>query len=531
MPKGKKAPGSTSAEHRSRKSSRIKLTPEKEEAFVSRRAATLERMGVPSAVAIKLASGTLTHIKKVLSERNRSAVGRNELEELKSEHREIQNRLKRWNKALDRARTHSARYSRAMMLAKGPEDIARLAVAYMPKEFGSHGLVMLKHGRKWVGYMSPLDASPGTKTRKPFQFEMPSLPKRGLWSMSGKVADFTSARKESLPDEVVSALGGVGRVAVQRVGENGYMMIFDPDANINGSLFTRLNRRVLAAKSRLATLSAEKKTIAAERRATEATMLADLSRDMALQGLLIPSIAHEIKTPLDTIGRKADELSSDPTLPPSHKASAEKISAKTNEVKGIMAQMRELPNISKHMKEIDPNIFLRWSLDAGLLDYLNKKGVKVDNQSFFESLINSFQTNRAGSSRNPLSMSLGSVPHARISELHLDRVIANLMRNAADAVEDSDVKRIRLSTKTVKKKGRNFVRIAVSDTGPGIPESARKNVFEPNFTTKAEKGMGVGLALTKWIVDEHGGNLHFKTSTKKGKSGTTFYVDLPAIET
>jgi len=73
-------------------------------------------------------------------------------------------------------------------------------------------------------------------------------------------------------------------------------------------------------------------------------------------------------------------------------------------------------------------------------------------------------------------------------------------------------------------KGR--VRIAIQDTGSGIPEAIREKVFEPFFTTKeVGKGTGQGLAIARAIVvDKHGGTLTFESTVGQG---TCFIISLP----
>ena len=64
-----------------------------------------------------------------------------------------------------------------------------------------------------------------------------------------------------------------------------------------------------------------------------------------------------------------------------------------------------------------------------------------------------------------------------------------------------------------------WVEISISDNGPGIPKAIQDKIFMPNFTTKST-GMGLGLAITKNIVDGSEGVICFDTSPK----GTTFYI-------
>ena len=63
------------------------------------------------------------------------------------------------------------------------------------------------------------------------------------------------------------------------------------------------------------------------------------------------------------------------------------------------------------------------------------------------------------------------------------------------------------------------VQISISDNGPGIAEDIREKIFRPNFTTKSN-GNGLGLAISKHIVEGSGGRIEFETSSK----GTTFFV-------
>ncbi|MEM6263616.1 MAG: HAMP domain-containing sensor histidine kinase [Bacteroidota bacterium] len=99
-------------------------------------------------------------------------------------------------------------------------------------------------------------------------------------------------------------------------------------------------------------------------------------------------------------------------------------------------------------------------------------------------------------------------------------VIENLLKNALDALQD---KRGSIVITAMEQADRVF--IDVTDTGKGIPRTHFKKVFEPGFTTK-KRGWGLGLSLTKRIVENyHKGKIYVKAS-EQGK-GTTFRVELP----
>jgi signal transduction histidine kinase len=102
------------------------------------------------------------------------------------------------------------------------------------------------------------------------------------------------------------------------------------------------------------------------------------------------------------------------------------------------------------------------------------------------------------------------------------QVISNLMLNALDAISDNGTVFLRL------RKGTGKVRIVVADNGPGIPKDLVGQVFTPFFTTKDERGTGLGLSLSKKIIDRHKGTIRMRTSVRPGRSGTAFQVSLPA---
>lgn len=99
----------------------------------------------------------------------------------------------------------------------------------------------------------------------------------------------------------------------------------------------------------------------------------------------------------------------------------------------------------------------------------------------------------------------------------ISQVFNNLIKNALQAIEDRPGGDIIV----ILKETADDVEISVSDNGCGIPEEIREKVFRPNFTTKST-GMGLGLAISKNIVEGSGGTIAFETSDR----GTTFYVHL-----
>lgn len=102
--------------------------------------------------------------------------------------------------------------------------------------------------------------------------------------------------------------------------------------------------------------------------------------------------------------------------------------------------------------------------------------------------------------------------------IQVSQVLLNLMNNSFDAIVGSESPWVHLCFEMLDK----TLRIKVIDSGNGIPESLRKKMMEPFFTTKEMGGTGIGLSISRGIVEDHRGKLYYdETSTN-----TTFVVEL-----
>ncbi|MEO7222572.1 MAG: PAS domain S-box protein [Devosia sp.] len=107
--------------------------------------------------------------------------------------------------------------------------------------------------------------------------------------------------------------------------------------------------------------------------------------------------------------------------------------------------------------------------------------------------------------------------------VQVQQVLTNLMRNAMEAMKDSEKKELRV--RTLPSEGQR-VTVEVSDTGPGISEEIAAQLFQPFVTTKPG-GMGIGLSISRRIIQSHGGDLVVR---KNEAGGATFSFTLPTIE-
>src|SRR5581483_9000374 len=117
----------------------------------------------------------------------------------------------------------------------------------------------------------------------------------------------------------------------------------------------------------------------------------------------------------------------------------------------------------------------------------------------------------------------GDLPHVTGDRVQLQQVILNLLRNAFDAMQGVDDRPRELLIKTQKEEG-DQVRLAIRDAGAGLSPQSLASLFEPFFTTKSG-GMGIGLFVSRSIIDGHHGRLWAHANHRA--PGATFSFSLP----
>jgi signal transduction histidine kinase len=101
------------------------------------------------------------------------------------------------------------------------------------------------------------------------------------------------------------------------------------------------------------------------------------------------------------------------------------------------------------------------------------------------------------------------------------QVFSNLISNAVDALPDKGTLWVRVVG------SRDQAHVTVADNGPGIPSPILPKIFEPFFTTKKENGNGLGLSISKSIVEKHQGRIRSRSTTRPSRNGTTFRISIP----
>jgi signal transduction histidine kinase len=117
------------------------------------------------------------------------------------------------------------------------------------------------------------------------------------------------------------------------------------------------------------------------------------------------------------------------------------------------------------------------------------------------------------------------LPESLTAQVHSGEIlqlVSNLIANALDALPLEGTLWLKL------RKRRDQVHLVVADNGHGISSELVDQVFQAFFTTKEDRGTGLGLSLSKKVVVHHRGKIRLRSSVRPGKSGTVFKISLPA---
>ena len=229
--------------------------------------------------------------------------------------------------------------------------------------------------------------------------------------------------------------------------------------------------------------------------------LAHINR-VSVMGEMAASLAHEIKQPISAATTNAqislwllerDQL---------------EIQDLREAISSVMQSVKRAADIIDHVRSLSK----KGTQDRVLVD-LNQVIRDIEPLLEYES--------RPSSVAIRLNLSV-RIPQVSGDRVQLQQVVMNLMLNAIEAMKDSGGVLVVTSEQTDS----GQVLISLSDTGVGLPDNKEGRIFEAFFSTKPQ-GTGMGLAISRSIVESHGGRLWAKGNLERG---ATFYVELPPHE-
>ena len=132
-----------------------------------------------------------------------------------------------------------------------------------------------------------------------------------------------------------------------------------------------------------------------------------------------------------------------------------------------------------------------------------------------------------------LKVKLEPTVDAMLFESDLRQVLNNLIRNAYDAMPEGGILHLRLRKGCSPATGEDGVRLTVADTGTGFLPKMREHLYEPFHTSKEVTGTGLGLWISKGIMDKHAGSIRMRSRFEDGSTlshGTVFSLWLPLVQ-
>jgi two-component system CheB/CheR fusion protein len=239
-----------------------------------------------------------------------------------------------------------------------------------------------------------------------------------------------------------------------------------------------------------------------DRKLAEAALIK--TEKLAAAGRLAATLAHEINNPLQAVTNLMNLLRLSPRLDENEQGYAAMAEDELRRVVHLTQQSLSFYRESIHPVAVDMDTVL-----DGVLDLYSKrlqaKGVAITKR------------NRSG------AVAVNSYPG------EIRQVLSTLLLNAMEAASSGGTISVGIrKSRHWKNSASDGVRVAIADSGIGIPPHNITRIFEPFFTTKGEQGTGLGLWVASGIISRLGGSIQVRSSVRPGRSGTCFSVFLPA---
>ncbi len=234
------------------------------------------------------------------------------------------------------------------------------------------------------------------------------------------------------------------------------------------------------------------------RRLEQAQAEARRSERLAALGQLSAGLAHEIRNPLGVIKGSAEMLTQ--KLQASDELARELAGYISTEVNRLSALVTEFLDFARPLHAQPAPADLTALLDRAIDIVATRwKGKPVQVERHYAS----------------------GLPLVPLDESLCEQAFLNLVQNAYEAMEDNGGT-LRVEVHLTTKDGRDGAELRLADTGPGVPEELREEIFNPFVTTK-KTGVGLGLSIVSKIVDGHHGSIRVENAPEGGAVFTLFF--------
>ncbi len=244
------------------------------------------------------------------------------------------------------------------------------------------------------------------------------------------------------------------------------------------------------------------------RRLEHAQAEARRSERLAALGQLSAGLAHEIRNPLGVIKGSAEMLTQ--KLQASDELARELAGYISTEVNRLSALVTEFLDFARPL-HAEPH-------PADLTGLLDRVLQIVAERFAGKQLTGRQETGKSVRVERHYASGLPLVP---LDESLCEQAFLNLVQNAYEAMEDHGG-RLRVEVRPTTQNDCEGVELRLADTGPGVPEELREEIFNPFVTTK-KTGVGLGLSIVSKIVDGHHGSIHVENAPEGGAVFTLFF--------
>jgi len=224
-------------------------------------------------------------------------------------------------------------------------------------------------------------------------------------------------------------------------------------------------------------------------------------------GTLASSLAHELNQPLTAIASYSEGL-------------VDLLARDLGADKVMLARARET------LKEVASEAVRAGEIVRRMRDFISHGQTEHRIEDLPQLITEANALALVGSREHGIDAQVNLDPKAEqvfVDRVQVQQVLLNLIRNAIEAMIDSPVRSLNISTSAGP---RGYITVAVEDTGSGISETIAPQLFQP-FVTSKQTGMGIGLSICRTIVEAHGGRIWCEPARDRG---TIFRFTLPSAQ-